>query len=106
MIPPKPNLAWPADVSTADGSTLLTVEEITTIGGGAALRGYVATRLSAIAAQDAALPKRWAAFALEHLTDRVADQTDGGVELSAASVQMMLAYVAHLEEAVAQGDAS
>lgn len=106
MIPPKPNLAWLADARKADGSTLLTADEIIAGGGGVALRAYVAERLTAAAALDSALPRRWAAFAVEHLTDRVADQTDGGVELSAASVQMMLAYVAHLEEAVAQGGAA
>ncbi|WP_288338498.1 hypothetical protein [uncultured Sphingomonas sp.] len=102
MTMPKPNLAWPADASMADGSTLLTVEEITDIGGGTALRQYVATRLGAVATQDATMPKRWASFAVEHLTDRVSDATDGGVEVSAASLQMALAYMAYLE-AVAKG---
>lgn len=106
MIPPKPNLAWPADAHHVDGSTLLTADEIIAGGGGAALRNYVTTRLTAVAAVDVALPKRWAAFAVLHLTDRVGDATDGGVELSAASVQMILAYVAYLEEAVAQGGAA
>ncbi|WP_293873301.1 hypothetical protein [Sphingomonas sp. UBA978] len=106
MIPPKSNLAWLDDARKADGSTLLTADEIIAGGGGVALRGYVTERLTAVAALDNTLPNRWAAFAVEHLTDRVGDATDGGVELSAASVQMILAYVAHLEEAVAKGGAA
>ena len=106
MTPLKPNLAWPGDVRKADGSTLLTADEIIASGGGVALRSYVTERLTAVAASDGTLPRLWAAFAIEHLTDRVGDTTDGGVEMSAASVQMILAYVAHLEEAVAQGGAA
>lgn len=105
MIPPKPNLAWLADARKADGSTFLTADEIIASGGGVALRSYVSERLTAAAADDASTPKSWAQFAIDHLTDRVAGQTDGGVELSAASVQMVLAYVAHLEQAVAVGGA-
>lgn len=106
MIPPKPNLAWLDDARKADGSTRLSADEIIAGGGGVALRGYVTERLTAVALEDASTPKSWAQFAIDHLTDRVADQTDCGVELSAASVQMILAYVAHLEQAIAEGGAA
>lgn len=102
MTPSKPSLSWPGDATDPNGSTLLTADEIISAGGSAALRSYVATRLTAIALEDTSIPKSWAAFAVDHLTDRVADQTDSGVEVAAASIQMVLAYIAHLEQAVAQ----
>lgn len=105
MIPPEPSLAWLDEARKADGSTLLTTDEIIAGGGGVALRAYVTERLTAVAASDVSLPNRWAAFAVEHLTDRVGDATDGGVEVSTASLQMILAYVAHLEQIAAKGGA-
>jgi hypothetical protein len=106
MMPAKPDIAWPGDAREPNGSTLLTADEIIAGGGGAALRRYVATRLTAVAIEDKTLPQRWASFAVQHLTDQVADGTNGGVEVAAASVQMVLAYIAHLEQAVAQGGAA
>lgn len=97
MIPPKASLVWPADPSNPDATTDLSVEELIEHGGAQAMRDYVAGRLAIAATADSNAPKEWSRFALEHVTERVGDTTDGGVTMSAAAVQMLLAYIAYLQ---------
>ncbi|VXC48859.1 hypothetical protein [Sphingomonas sp. 8AM] len=101
----RPSLVWPANATDPNASTALTVADLIETGGGAALRSYIASRLTAVAGEDAANPKAWSGFAVECLTVSVGDITDGGVEVAASSLQMALAYIDHLETMVARGGA-
>ncbi len=101
----QPSLVWPANATDPHASTALTVADLTEAGGGAALRAYIAGRLTVVAAEDAGNPKAWSSFAVDCLTASVGDVTDGGVEVSASSLQMALAYIDHLETTVAGGGA-
>jgi hypothetical protein len=102
---PQPSLVWPANATDPHASTALTVHDLIEAGGGAALRSYIAGRLTVVAARDAANPRAWSGFAVDCLTASVGDVTDGGVEVAASSLQMALAYIDHLETMVARGDA-
>lgn len=99
----KASLVWPANATDPHASTALTVGDLLETGGGAALRSYIAGRLTAVAAEDASNPKAWSGFAVDCLTAKVGDIADGGVEVSASSLQMALAYIDHLETMVARG---
>ena len=99
MIPPKASLVWPADPNNPDATTNLSVEELIEHGGAQTMRSYVAGRLAIAAIADPNAPLAWSRFALEHVTERVGDTTDGGVTMSAAAVQMLLAYIAYLQSA-------
>lgn len=101
----QPSLVWPANATDPHASTALTVADLIETAGGAALRSYIAGRLTVVAAEDAANPRAWSSFAVDCLTASVGDVTDGGVEVSASSLQMALAYIAHLETMVARGGA-
>ncbi|MDF2495064.1 hypothetical protein [Sphingomonas sp.] len=103
MIPSKASLVWPADPSDPGATTNLSVEELIEHGGAPGMRRYVAGRLAIAASADPNAPLAWSRFALEHAAECVGDTTDGGVTMSAAAVQMLLAYVAYLQSAQAGG---
>ena len=100
---PQPSLMWPANATDPNASTALTIDDLVEAGGGAALRSYISGRLTVVEAEDAANPRAWSSFAVDCLTASVGDVTDGGVEVSASSLQMALAYIDHLEAMVARG---
>ena len=83
-------LVWPA-----------TVDGLIEAGGGAALRSYIANRLSVADSAEPGIAKEWSGFALTHLIARAGDQADQGVEVSCASLQMALAYIEWLETTAA-----
>ncbi len=97
------SIVWPYVACDPAASTALPVEELIEAGGAAGLRSYIAARLAVMAGAEPDAPRSLSAFAVDHLSERVSDVADGGVTVSAASLQMALAYIMYLEAAVSMG---
>lgn len=102
LIPPA-SIVWPSVACDPAASTALPVEELIEAAGAAGLRSYIAARLAVMAGEEPNGPRSMSAFAVDHLSERVSDVADGGVTVSAASLQMALAYIMYLEAAVSLG---
>ncbi len=96
--PEKPSLVWPAGTTDPDARTSLTVDDLLNGGGGAALRSYLIERFAIVELDEPGIAKAWSQFAIDHLTGRVGNESNGGVEVSTSSLQMALAYIAWLEK--------
>lgn len=93
------SLTWPARISETDAATVLDLSEFTHPGGGAAMRHYITSRLDVVAEAEPDAPREWCEEAWRSLREQVGDTITGGVQVSAAALQLGIAYAEHLEQA-------
>ena len=86
---------------TAPGGIPLDCADFARPGGGALLHAYLVKAMADSSIRgDEGGPPAWIAVPRAHLAEQIDGVVAGGVEVSAAGLALVLAYVVHLESAV------